>query len=970
MNTTVTTGLTAVASATLIATTLGVPAVANAVPGAQPSSTSAEVEAQAAPTPTAKRNTITRAGQAPHWIQAPYLGKAGKKRMAVSAKLYVEPLHDAASRKKLGKKLRQDVVHFQVSVAKKGVSTPKQPRPVNLLPQSALAASTDRAVKVTDRGVVTIQQRLGRKASRLLRGASFRQQRVMVAVSASHWKDTFRRSPAWALKQVTAGDLVKGRASKRSQKHRLHTALATHRAIVGKKSRSQSGDVRAAWQGDSPTYNHVYVENSTPFLQELNWNPNIQCMWTGGALNDASDAVNEDVPSGGTVMFHYQGWSSDSRWPGLNGATGGMNAPGTSVSWTSDLVGAATEAGQSLLESATKKETYSEEGAVAAVGEAAVKFLVGLIKGMPGSTCNDVADYPELFGLSTTVKNVTSQGTGVSQWNRTWLNQSVGNVGSNATPNASFTADYLTPMVGAQTNFTYYWNGGQPAPMVSDNAASGTFTGGGGTVQGGLMQVVAPNPGQPGTWTGIGGNKCQQDSLDASDPPGPTGWQECSYAAEAGTGTQREGMTINLVYLTNPSFAAGLQSVGGSPKMTVSEDGNGNYSLSCDLSALDATLFLPFGKTGATAIGSASMATQPTNVAGDKPRDANWLVTFFGMDVDGNYVYSYDEVVNGIKTYAVSADAQQQEVSIAAAASAGSQTKATGLVTQADLAKMATASGVAATPTSFGCTATPTITLNGMQINAPDGSAVANAWGNNWPMPTTGGQGWPANFWGGNYTYQTDWSWQTPISQLNMTYQGLPVSSLANPDEGAPPYPPLSVTADPGDTEATVSWEPPASVGSAPITGYTATASPGGQTCSALAPDTSCAIPGLTNGTAYTFTVVAYSQAGSSAPSLPSGKVTPGESPGAPTGVTATAGTLSATVNWTRPESAGSSPLTGYTVTASPGGRTCSALAPATTCKVAQLKAGTPYTFTVAAENSYGFGDSSTPSAAVTPSGH
>lgn len=967
MNSISTSGVTAMVSAAMIAAMSGISA--QAMPGAQPAGTATSAAAaQAAAKPVAKRNTIKRAGQAPHWIQAPYLRKVAKERLVVSAKLYVEPLHDAASRKRYGKALRRDVVHFRVSVAKPGVSTPKRPRSINLLPKKALAASTDKAVTVTDRGVISVQQKLGKKVSRQLLRLSFKKQRAEVAVSASHWKDTFRRSPVWALKQVTAGDLVSGKQSNRSRKHRLQTARATHRAIVNKKASAQSAELTRRWAGASPTYNHVYVENNTPFVQDINWNPNIQCMWTGSALNAPSQAVSESIPSGGAVMFQYFGESSDSQWPGLNGATNGMNAPGTGVSWASDLVGAATDAGQSLLDSMTEKETYSEEGAAAAVGGAVIKFLVALIKGMPGSTCNDVADYPELFGLSTTVTDVGYQGTGVSQWNQTWLGQNVGNAGSTVVPDARFTAEYLTPMIGAQTNFTYYWNGGQPAPMVSNNAASAAFTGGGGSVQGGLMQVVAPNPGQPGTWTGIGGNKCQQANLDPQVSGEFTGWQECNYGAEAGQGAQREGMTIDLVYLTNPEFAAGLQSVGGPPKMTVSEDANGNYSLSCDLSDLDATLYLPFGKAGATSIGSSTMATQPTNASGNKPQDANWLVNFFGVDADGNYVYAYDEEANGITNYAVSANAQQQEVSIPAAAATGNQTKAVGLVTPADMAKMKTADGQPGTPVSFGCNATPTITLNGMQINAPDGSAVANAWGNDWPMPTTGGQGWPANFWGSNYTYETNWSWQTPVIQLNMTYQGLPVSSLLNPTEGTPPNPPLSVAADPGDTEATVSWKPPTSPGSAPITGYTATASPGGQTCSALAPDTSCSIPGLTNGTAYSFTVVAYSQAGASSSSLPSAKVTPGKTPGPPSNVTATAGTLSATVDWSPPASPGSTPVSGYTVTASPGGRTCSALAPATTCKVARLSAGTSYTFTVAAENTYGLGQSSAASAAVVPS--
>src|SRR5947209_12342792 len=46
--------------------------------------------------------------------------------------------------------------------------------------------------------------------------------------------------------------------------------------------------------------------------------------------------------------------------------------------------------------------------------------------------------------------------------------------------------------------------------------------------------------------------------------------------------------------------------------------------------------------------------------------------------------------------------------------------------------------------------------------------------------------------------------------------------------------------------------------------------------------------------------------------------------PGAPTNVVATAGNGQASVGWSPPASTGGSPITGYTVTASPGGATAS----------------------------------------------
>lgn len=87
------------------------------------------------------------------------------------------------------------------------------------------------------------------------------------------------------------------------------------------------------------------------------------------------------------------------------------------------------------------------------------------------------------------------------------------------------------------------------------------------------------------------------------------------------------------------------------------------------------------------------------------------------------------------------------------------------------------------------------------------------------------------------------------------------------------PGAPTIGTATAGDTLASVTFAAPASTGGASITGYTATASPGGATgTAAAAPIT---VTGLSNGVSYTFTVTATNNAGTGAASAASNSVIP-----------------------------------------------------------------------------------------------
>jgi hypothetical protein len=194
---------------------------------------------------------------------------------------------------------------------------------------------------------------------------------------------------------------------------------------------------------------------------------------------------------------------------------------------------------------------------------------------------------------------------------------------------------------------------------------------------------------------------------------------------------------------------------------------------------------------------------------------------------------------------------------------------------------------------------------------------------------------------------------------------GLTLGAAAAPS--GTPGPPSGVTAAPRDQGAMVNWNPPSSDGGSAITAYVITASPGGKTVRTT-PVTSFLVGGLTNGTAYTFTVAAVNRAGTGPTSRPSAAATPAAPtvPGPAGSVKAAAGFEQASVSWAAPASDGGAPVTAYSVTASPGTAHVSVSGSARSATLTGLKDGTSYGLLVAAVNSVGAGRA-VASAAVTP---
>lgn len=105
---------------------------------------------------------------------------------------------------------------------------------------------------------------------------------------------------------------------------------------------------------------------------------------------------------------------------------------------------------------------------------------------------------------------------------------------------------------------------------------------------------------------------------------------------------------------------------------------------------------------------------------------------------------------------------------------------------------------------------------------------------------------------------------------------GFSVRCIKESATASVPGAPTIGTATGGDTQATVTFTAPTFYGGSPITSYTATSSPGNITGTLTQTGSgTITITGLTNGTAYTFTVTATNAIGTGPASTASNSVTP-----------------------------------------------------------------------------------------------
>ncbi len=544
-----------------------------------------------------------------------------------------------------------------------------------------------------------------------------------------------------------------------------------------------------------------------------------------------------------------------------------------------------------------------------------------------------------------TVTATNAIGTGLAWLSSTAAPGSVPGVPTNVSAtagNAQATVTWIAPSSdgGPINGYWVNWSNGSQSCMGSPCDITGLTNG---TIY--TFTVTATNN------VGTGPESEPSNAVTPSDVPGaPTvvsataGYNQAtlSWTVPAANGSPITGYTVN--------WSGGSQPCAGSPCTITGLTNETSYTFTVTA-------------TNAKGIGPTSAASNPVTPGPTAP-SAPTLVSATAGIAKATLTWTAP-AANGspITGYTVSWSGGSQSCT-------GSPCDITGLTNGTSYTFTVTATNVEGTgPTSSASNAVTPADVPGAPtaVSATAGNTQATL---TWTTPATNGSpitGYTVSWSGGSQpctgspctiTGLTNGiAYTFTVTATNSKGTGLASSASIAVTPANVPGAPTAVSATAGNAEATLTWTTPAANGS-PITGYTARWSGGSQSCTG----SPCTITGLTNGTAYTFTVTATNAVGAGPSSASSNAMTPADVPGAPTFLSATAGNTQATLTWTTPAANGS-PITGYTVSWSGGSQSCTG----SPCTITGLTNGTSYIFTVTATNAEGTGPTSSASIAVTP---
>ena len=192
------------------------------------------------------------------------------------------------------------------------------------------------------------------------------------------------------------------------------------------------------------------------------------------------------------------------------------------------------------------------------------------------------------------------------------------------------------------------------------------------------------------------------------------------------------------------------------------------------------------------------------------------------------------------------------------------------------------------------------------------------------------------------------------VTAINSTEESIPATtSITTPTPPSPPSILLSSDFDTDTLDFRISWTAPSSDGGSAITGYRITGSPGNLLAETNASTTTYVFADLLPTTTYTFNIIAINSIGVSSPDT----ITITTPTVAYPPINATLSTsvvedvISSTIAWDVPTFNGGLPITGYSITGSPGNLLATTNASTRTCTFTGLTVNTAYTFNITATN-------------------